>query len=97
MKTKGLEIKNSDCEKLLELKFDHKLSDLCKKSNCETNALAIAKRCMNASDALFPYTTETFRYLKQMFTNRKSMSTTITNDIFNVKRVPSFNLSIMII
>ena len=54
MKTKGLEIKNSDCEKLLELKFDHKLSDLCKKSSCETNALAIAKRCMNAFDALFP-------------------------------------------
>ena len=54
MKTKGLEIKNSDCEKLLELKFDHKLSDFCKKSNCETNALAVAKRCMNAFDALFP-------------------------------------------
>ena len=68
MKTKGLEIKNSDCEKLLELKFDHKLSDLCKKSSCETNALAIAKRCMNAFDTLFPYTTETFRYFKQMFT-----------------------------
>ena len=97
MKTKGLDIKNSDCEKLLELKFDHKLSDLCKKSSCETNALAIAKRCMNAFDALFQHTTETFRYLKQMFTNRKSMSTAITSDIFNVKRVPTFNLSIMII
>ena len=43
MKTRGSEIKNSDCEKLLEVKFDHKLSDLCKKSSCETNALAIAK------------------------------------------------------
>ena len=53
MKAKGLEIKNRDCEKLLELKFDHKLSDLCKKSSCETNALAIAKRCMNAFDVCF--------------------------------------------
>ena len=47
MKTRGLETKNGDCEKLLELEFDHKISDFCKKSCCEINALEIAKRCMN--------------------------------------------------
>ena len=53
MKTRGLAIKISDCEKLLELKFDDKLPDLCKKASCEINALAIAKRCVNAFDDFF--------------------------------------------
>ena len=53
MKTRGLTIKISDCEKLLGLKFGHKLSDLCKKVSCEINALAIAKSCINAFDAFF--------------------------------------------
>ena len=38
------------------------------------------------------YTIKTFRYLKQMLTIKKSMSTTITSDIFKVKRVPNVNL-----
>ena len=53
MKARGLAIKISDCEKLLGLRFDDKLSDLCKKASCEINALAIAKRCINAFDAFF--------------------------------------------
>ena len=53
MQTSGLEIKISDCEKLLRLKFDHKRPHLCKKASCEINALAIAKRCMNAFDDFF--------------------------------------------